>query len=455
MSIARLVEGEVLEYIRPEPWHLKALEALVAIIKFSLERCLKKLGLEARVSVEGSFAKKTLLSDKREVDVFVLFKDVTDEWIERESLEILEKCLGGVFKIKKKYAQHPYVTVELDDLSADVVPARLIESPSESSLGVSRTPFHTKYVLEKIQANPSLADEIRLLKSFMRGVGVYGAESGIDGFSGYLAELLVVKYGGFREVLNAVSQWSPPVYIDVENAGVEEELRKRYRDSPIIVVDPVDPKRNAAASVSLEKLALFIIASKLYVKNPDKSFFHVFSEKLRIETPAIVAFCEGDFSSRDEAVVLGKLKRVSDTLWVYLRNHGFKPLWRTYGYEGDRAVIAVGLESLSIPQLEQREGPTAWSSSERVLAFISKRLREEGYAWVGADGRLYGLRARSFSHVSMLAATLSAKVSQILSSDCSVEACENSWRCLRESCVNLGALVGYPAYAWMRLALRA
>ena len=32
----------------------------------------------------------------------------------------------------------------------------------------------------------------------MQGIGVYGAEIKVGGFSGYLCELLVMKYGGFH-----------------------------------------------------------------------------------------------------------------------------------------------------------------------------------------------------------------------------------------------------------------
>ncbi|MEM0340346.1 MAG: CCA tRNA nucleotidyltransferase [Acidilobaceae archaeon] len=451
MNLANEVEKEVIEYLRPTPWQLKALSGLAEIVSFSLRKCTEARGLKTKISIEGSFAKGTLLSDKKEIDVFVLFNNVTDEWIERESLGLLETCLKG-FKIKKKHAQHPYVTVEFNDLSADVVPARLVESPLQSKLGVSRTPFHTEYIKSKLGQDPSLADEVRLLKSFMKGIGVYGAETGIDGFSGYLAELLVVYYGGFRNALRAATEWTPPVYIDIEGFGVKEEIVKRYRGCPIIIVDPVDPMRNAAAAVSLEKLALFILASKLYLRGPDKKFFHIFAERVKIEAPAVVVFCEGDFSNKDEAVVLGKLKRASDLILSNLKEKGFVPLWRTYGYENERAVIAIGLESLTMPFFEVRTGPMAWENEERLISFLSKRFEEKAQVWLGRDGRLYGLRTRALKSVSPLVALLKPKVSELLSAECSLEACEDSWRCLRDSGVSLRALINYPTHAWMRSA---
>jgi tRNA nucleotidyltransferase (CCA-adding enzyme) len=38
----------------------------------------------------------------------------------------------------------------------------------------------------------------------MKGTGVYGAEAKVEGFSGYLTELLVINYGSFPKALEAV-----------------------------------------------------------------------------------------------------------------------------------------------------------------------------------------------------------------------------------------------------------
>lgn len=449
MNVFESIENEILELVKPTPEQLAALRALADMVGFSLRRGLKLQGLKARVSVEGSFAKGTLLSDKREIDVFVLFEDVDDEWIEKNSIKVLEKCLHP-FRVKRKHAQHPYLTVLADDLSADVVPARLIESPSQSKLGVSRTPFHTEYVKSKIRMNPRLADEIRLLKSFMKGVGVYGAETGKEGFSGYLAELLVINYGGFRETLREATKWTPPIYIDVEGVGSRGELEKKYRGCPLIVVDPVDPERNAGAAVSLEKLGLFILASRMYLQKPDKIFFHVYSEKSRVSSPAVIAYFEGDYSTKAEAVVLGKLKRVSEVIETTLREYGFKPAWRAYGFEEDIAIVVVGLESLELPHLELREGPRAWDDLERTIRFISKRIAEGGYVWLGSDGRLLGFRRRASRHVADILATLASRLSSIMPEVHSIDVCEDSWRCIRESGVSLKSLIEYPLYAWMK-----
>jgi tRNA nucleotidyltransferase (CCA-adding enzyme) len=68
-----------------------------------------------------------------------------------------------------------------------------------------RTPF-IHYVKKRL--GKTLQDDVRLLKKFMQGIKVYGAEIKTGGFSGYLCELLILHYGSFAnpahfcEVLN-------------------------------------------------------------------------------------------------------------------------------------------------------------------------------------------------------------------------------------------------------------
>ena len=79
-----------------------------------------------------------------------------------------------------------------------------------------------------------LDNEIRLTKQFLKAVGAYGANSAIGGFSGYLVEILCIKYKGFLNLIKEISQWKPPVIID----------KMRTPDSPIMLCDPVDKNRN-------------------------------------------------------------------------------------------------------------------------------------------------------------------------------------------------------------------
>ena len=58
--------------------------------------------------------------------------------------------------------------------------------------------------------------EVRLLKRFMKMVGTYGSEFKVGGFSGYLCELMIIRYGSFLKVLKGVfDHWKPGYQIDL------------------------------------------------------------------------------------------------------------------------------------------------------------------------------------------------------------------------------------------------
>lgn len=454
MSCSRSeVELEVLERLKPTSLQLRVLRRFYELLRGMLVDCLSGRFQDVEVEAHGSFAKKTILSDRWEVDIFVLFNGVTRDWVRRESLRVLEECIRPL-PYTVKYAEHPYLTVNMMGLKAEVVPAVKVEKPGSGGLGVERTPFHTRYVKAKLEERPCLADDVRLLKSFMEGIGVYGAETGIGGFSGYLAELLVIHYGGFRETLVESSKWRPQVYIDPEGVGNEAKLRSKYRDSPIIVVDPVDPDRNAAASVTKEKLALFILASNLYLRSPHPGYFHITgSGGVEASGPALMVVCRGDYIREPEESILGKLRRVALLISSTLRDRGFRVTWFSYASDFvERAVALVGLESLELPELEYRRGLRPWDDIEGAVRFLLKRFDEGGVVWVNEEGFLDGIRHRPYRWARKVVEEMLGRVAEVLdASSCEVLECRDGAECIRVSGLGRGSFVGGP-YAWMRLA---
>ena len=88
-----------------------------------------------------------------------------------------------------------------------------------------------------------------------------------EGFSGYLCELLVLHYGGFAPLLRAASEWGPHLKIDIEHHAAKEF------DEPLIVIDPVDPRRNVAAAVSIDRMAEFVELARGDCEAPSETFF--------------------------------------------------------------------------------------------------------------------------------------------------------------------------------------
>ncbi len=215
------------------------------------------------VVVAGSAARGTNLRGSSDVDVFIIYpRDVPRNVMEAEALDI-GKSLSSRFEIR--YAEHPYVTIWRDGIEADIVPAYHMVPGQRIQSATDRTPLHQKYLSEHFPEH--LKDDVRIIKAFMRGIGVYGAEISVQGFSGYLVELLVMHFGGARALLEAASSWKPQIFIDVEGHAAA-----RF-DDPLVVIDPVDPYRNVASPVSVESLAVFSAAAREFLKRPSLEFF--------------------------------------------------------------------------------------------------------------------------------------------------------------------------------------
>ncbi|HDD42914.1 MAG TPA: CCA tRNA nucleotidyltransferase, partial [Nitrososphaeria archaeon] len=258
-------------------------------LKRTLEKALLLARREAEripgivdITLEGSAAKDTWIKGRAEADIFIHFdpgvsKAELEEMIVKLGTKIVEK-LGG--KPMLMYADHPYVEGVVNGVTVDVVACYRVEPPGWRS-ATDRTPYHTRYVLENLK--PGQEDEVRLLKGFMVGCGVYGAEIKVKGFSGYLTELLTIRYGSFLNVLREASSWRPPIIIDLKNYyESREEVLETFQDSPLIVIDPVDRSRNVAAAVSMTRLSEFILASRLFLRNPSLRFFKRRAEKPKI-----------------------------------------------------------------------------------------------------------------------------------------------------------------------------
>jgi tRNA nucleotidyltransferase (CCA-adding enzyme) len=135
------------------------------------------------------------------------------------------------------------------------------------------SPLHVDYFNSK--ALKEQKDDVRLLKVFCQSSNIYGAESYINGFSGHVLCLLVLYYGSFMQVLKNASKWKPKVVIDLQNHHKFPlmAIDKSKTLGPLVIVDPVQKQRNAAAGVSNLSFNKFISKSKKFLKEPSKKFF--------------------------------------------------------------------------------------------------------------------------------------------------------------------------------------
>jgi len=260
-EVDALIE-RVRERVEPDDDERAALEAVVETLTARAEAAVADLPVEADVVLAGSTARETWLAGERDVDLFVRFPPALD----REQLREYGLAVGhSVVDGREEYAEHPYVVGDLDGFQVDVVPCYALDDATEIRSAVDRTPFHTRYVRDRLSRER--ASDVRVAKQLFTGIGVYGSDLRTRGFSGYLTELLVLEYGGFRDFVAAAADWHPPVRLDPREHGTATF------DDALVVIDPTDPGRNVAAVLSRGNLARVQHFARELLSDPRETLF--------------------------------------------------------------------------------------------------------------------------------------------------------------------------------------
>src|SRR2546426_12352879 len=351
------VEEKVLARIRPSPDEEARIESVVRELLERLRATLKSKRWEAKPFLAGSVAKGTHLTGT-EIDVFVAFPPD----LPRADLEERGLALGKILeKGTHRYAEHPYTRGWYGGFEVEIVPCYRITDATQRMSAVDRTPLHVDYVLGRVKEGQT--DEIRLLKAWAEGIGVYGAEAKIRGFSGYLCELLVLKYGPFRGVLEAAKSWHPGTKVEFETpAG-------RAFNEPFIVVDPVDGNRNVASAVSAEQLATFVHAAREYLAKPSDRFFfprplkprsvaQLHATLRRRETHLVVISIPAP--SLTEDVSYPQVRKAHKAVLDLVHRRGFVVMNSWSGIEGDEVLLLLEFEVFRLPKVEPHDGPPVW-----------------------------------------------------------------------------------------------
>lgn len=253
---------EIIAEITPSDLEESEMQARAAALITAVNNACKKHGFAANATVQGSVAKGTWLRQSVDLDCFVLLPSTAPE----EDLKRLAETIGPevLENPMRKYAQHPYLVGEFQGAQVDLVPAYEADYPANIQSAVDRTPFHTKWVNENL--TKAQKQDLRLLKAWCKGTGIYGAETKIGGFSGYLLEVLVAWAGSMEIVLEWLRVASN-LRIAIGPDDVNDDV------AHLVVVDPVDPTRNCAAAVTKETFEAASAAAIAY-QSPSRLFYH-------------------------------------------------------------------------------------------------------------------------------------------------------------------------------------
>src|SRR5215203_444118 len=373
----------------------------------SQERRISKVAQEAKTHVDsyvaqlddvvdvvfgGSFAKGTWLPDHADIDIFVKIKpSVGIEKFEEMGREIGSEALKS-YGPKLRYSDHPYVEVFVKKVRVNVVPCYDVEQGKWQS-AADRSPFHTRYISSNF--DDEKRRQARLLKKFLKSVGIYGAEISTEGFSGYVSEVLVLKYSSFENLLRAVADWQERQIIAVSDYDSDFV---RVSNSPVIIIDPVDSRRNLGTAISPESVAKFMLAARAFLENPSLEFFKEgkyynhrrrssrsgASSNLLLPNVLVVEFSH---EKKSPDIIWGQLKRSINAIAKQLELAHFVVLRSScVTDETSSAALAFLLESITLPAYTKKKGPEIFRRKD-TASFLSNRKSKPLAIWVDREMR--------------------------------------------------------------------
>ncbi len=348
------IEEKVLKEIVPKKNYRKKLEETINKLTDKLKNQLKKYEIPIEIELVGSTAKDTYIKNSLDIDLFLCFPlETSKEKIQKIGLNIGRAVLKNR---EESYAEHPYVRGEFEGYKTEIVPCYKIESSKQKLSAVDRTPLHTKYVIKNLKEDQK--NEVRLLKQFLKGIGCYGAEAQIEGFSGYLTELLIIKYGSFHKTLEAAKDWKCGEKIILKN---EKSLDF---DTPLVFIDPVDSERNVSSALSKDKFDLFINACKSYLTYPKITFF--FPNKIK---PLSVSQIEVNLGTKEIiGIKIEKPKIITENLYPQIRKasksieeeirkHDFPIIKSDFFVSSSKIYLIFELEKINLSATIEHMGP--------------------------------------------------------------------------------------------------
>lgn len=336
-----------------------------------LEEVARKVsGLDAVIC--GSLGKGTWLSGNHDIDVFIMFpKETKREELEKKGLEFgarLYKEMKGMPEVR--YSEHPYTSGKIGSFKVDVVPCYRIHPGERIISAVDRSPLHLEFVRQNMK--DGMKDEVLLLKQFCKAAGIYGSEAKTLGFSGYICEILVMKYGTFEGVMKAAAAWHLPYKVDL--SGKAEAGHREI----FVVIDPTDVRRNAAAIVSPYNIMKFIYCAKQFARKPSESHFSV--PEVKAMSGPQVSFLKAR-ETHFMCIVMEKPDVVEDIVYQQARRtlsrlrdilkHNEFPSVRSCEYVNRKIIMFFELEFSGLPDVKKMTGPPLFAR-KHVEEFVAK-----------------------------------------------------------------------------------
>ena len=354
---------------------------------------IQEKSVDAEAVLGGSYAKDTWLKGECDIDLFVKLPPVLKKDEFRQiGMDLAKEILKG-YETIVRYAEHPYLEGFVEGVRVNIVPCFNVK-PRHWISAADRSPYHTEYVKEHL--GEELKSEVRLLKKFLKVRGVYGAEVKTKGFSGYVCEVLILKYRSFINTLEAFSNLERGTVISLGELPADVKLRFQ---TPIIIIDPVDSERNLGAAISEESLATFISSARSFLQNPSIKYFDKYDGELY--TPLVEQMADNlililfTHESRSPDILWGQLHKTTEAIERQIKMRGFEVLKvvEASSEEHESAILLL-LESQTLPKYMVKIGPDVYRKVD-ALRFVQKNLNRSTLLWFSKEGRIVSLQERA------------------------------------------------------------
>ncbi len=252
------------------------LQKVVKLVLQKLQKSIKKTKLEAKLILGGSVGRGTYLKENNDIDLFLSFnyKKYQNQNLSNLTEAVLRKSFPKYIRL---HGSRDYFDFKFQSFQFEIIPVLSVKKPKLAKNTTDLSPLHVQWVKKQTNKNKKLLGEIRITKLFLKSNRLYGAESYLNGFSGHVVEILICYYKSFMSLLKNLSKYKEQTILDPQkHYNSKQQLLKQLNKSksgPLIIIDPIDKNRNAAAALSSATLKQAQIIAKKFLKNPNISYF--------------------------------------------------------------------------------------------------------------------------------------------------------------------------------------
>ncbi|VVB75224.1 CCA-adding enzyme [Candidatus Tiddalikarchaeum anstoanum] len=366
---------KVLSRVNPTAEEIRIVSNIEKEIISKLEKESYSNNLDAEIVLGGSASRGTFMSGNHDLDFFFRFKNEDD--IKNYYRNIVEKCFENLVLM---HGTRDYFKFKYKGYEIEVIPSVKYDSPSKAKNTADISFFHINYLRKKFEKNPEMRKEVLLLKQFLKANELYGAESAKNGFSGYASELLIVYFKTFKNLMDFFENNKPKIILDIEkyykdDKDVLKHLGETKSNNPLIIVDPLLPKRNAAASVSYDIFSNFVFRIRQFLRQPLIKLFNtrglsislVLERSNRRGTKVYDFKLKPDRNEYDifKAKLLSKMKQLKKEL----ETEG----WLVYSFGiCDEKIAYFELETIKNSKAKKHFGPFVWADAKDFDKFFQK-----------------------------------------------------------------------------------